>query len=1330
MIRLNQKTATVVALALAILFCAVVGWATGTVNGTRWFLKTIPSLVGMDLSAQKIEGTISNHLILTQVQLNLPQQKVELGRFELRWKPLLLLSGTVAVQELTLNGVRIQDDSPPDTTPLTLTWPQASRMAQLFDVMIMHLSVTDMSYRSLQEQPLQVASFTSSVNWQGGLLSLTGLKSTSPSTTIKGSISAGFGQPSLEGDLAIALTKPVGKMNRFTLQIQRSKGSGPEQFAGAIAITGSAGTRKLLELTGEAGMERTAINLRRLNLTRPGQRGMLNAEGSLAFYKRESVISLLIQASDLDLAPELKLTTNLSGTLSFKGTLDSYQGELILANQGREWREATVKAVYSGTRDGMKVATLTARILDGSLSGNLDLDWRSGFVLQGAINGRNLNPARIDKAWKGVANFSADAKLIWSGEAPLTGSMHAALLESSLHGQALTGELQADIADNNLSLDRLLLKGKGFDLHARGELNQRLDLVARVTDFSRLVPGSTGSLQSAGWVRWRDGQLSGALTGTGSKLAYGGTGAAAVNLSVRLDQGAGYPMHVAATLRDVVYGSSRFSSAILSLDGTLSRHSLNASLRSTDSEARLALAAGYQDGIWQGQLTRLAGRDSNGPWNLQAPASFSVSSEIISLSPLVLTGGATERLDASADFSLNPLKGQIQAKWSGLKLSRANSYLKDAKISGSSQGSMRLGFLPDNKLSLAMNASGSGTFSGQGQSVTVRSSQLTLDGNEKGLRGIVELSTASGGSLKGTFSSPSPLQLAMPEKGELAAELKGIDLLMIKPWLPDDIGLEGVISGRLKGVLLPGQRFELDGNAALSGGTLHLQRPDGEVKLTFNSATSTWNWRGETLAGSLSLVMADHGQARATFQLPIAARIPVVVNPKGPFRATVSGRVQEKGLITALFPELVQESFGELDSDLAISGTWSEPNIGGTLRLAKAGAYLPTAGISLKDVQLSARLEKNQIRINAFRANSGSGHLEGTALITLADWHVKSYQGTIGGENFLTVNFPELRIVSTPRLSFEGTPEKLSLRGELLLPELNIVSSPFRKVITPSSDVIREGKILPVEKHSALVLDAQVRLLLGDKVFVKISGIDAQLGGAMNMSFNSLERIISTGEIKVVKGRYRTYGVNLDIARGRLFFAGGPIERPALDFQALRTIGNIRAGVTVSGTLQKPVTKLYSEPAMPDVDVLAYIVLGHPLGSSGEQASLVNQAAGALLTSSQAGTLQEQLKDRLGLSTLEIQGGVGGSPGAMGYKPLQVTPPGAIPADQQTGITETVLTVGKYLTPQLYISYGKSVFTGNSLYRLRYDISKHWQIETQTGNDASGADIYYKLEFK
>jgi translocation and assembly module TamB len=1330
MIRLTKKYLGVaLAIALTVAVIAAVVWVAATTQGARWLLTTAVPLSGVSVSAQKIQGSISDRLLLKGVRVGLAQQKVEIDRLELRWKPLLLLSGTVAIQDLILNGVRIQDDAPPDNKPLNLAWPRVSETGQLFDGRIARLKVTNLSYRSLQEQPLLVTSIAGSLTWQDSILSVQELTVLSPSGRIRGSVSAGFGQPSLTSDLAIDLAQPLAEMDRFTLLARQSKETGKEPFVGYLAITGSAGTRKLLELSGDVGMAKDAVNLRRLTLTRPGQKRRITADGSLSFKTVESLLSLQVKADGLDLAPDLNVPTDLSGTLRFAGTLNSYHGDFTFANRARNWQAATVSASYQGTRKGMKLAPMNAKLLDGTLAGNLDMNWNKGFSLQGVLSGTGLNPARLDPAWKGVANFKVKGSLTRIGTAPLTGNISGALLESRLHGQALTGEVQADFKGDNISLARLALQGKGFNLLASGELDQRITLAATVSDFSLLIPGSAGTLRTDGWMRWRDKQLSGAVTGSGNSLAYSGTRVAAGNLTARLEQGPGYPLHVTAALKDVIYDAYMLDALTLEADGTLQHHTVSATVHAGKSDARLTLNAGYNDRIWKGEISRLAGRDSSGPWNLTAPASFAVSSDTCSLSPLALSAGTAERLEVAADLKLNPLGGQVRSQWSGLNLARANAYLKDMQLKGSSSGTARIGFQSGKLLSLAGNANASGTFTGQVGSMTLQRSQVTFEGSATGMRIGVDLATADSGRLKGTFSSTAPLSLSMPEKGDLTLELNGIDPALFKPWLPTETRLEGRISGHAKGILLPGKRFELDGTARLSGGTLHQQRPDGELNLAFTSTTAAWGWRGETLSGNLALVMTQYGQARGTFQLPLAARFPLAFNPNGPLRGTLVGQVQEKGMITTLFPELIQESSGVLDADLAVNGTWAVPQVGGKLRLTNVAAYLPTAGIHLKDVQLAARLEKNLMRVESFRAISGPGHLEGTALITLDGWRVTHYKGTISGDRFQTVNFPELQILSTPKLSFEGTPQKLTLRGDLQLPELKLVGSQSRTVVTPSSDVVREGVVVPVTQSSPLALDVQVRVMLGDKVQVKVAGIDAQLGGAIDLSMSRLDRISSKGEIKVIKGHYRTYGVNLEIVRGRLFFAGGTIDLPSIDVLALRTIGNIRAGVTVTGTLQRPITKLYSEPAMPDVDVLAYIILGHPLGSSGQQASLLTQAAGALLTSGQAVVLQEKIKNQLGLSTLEIQEGVGATSGAMGYKPLQVTAPGAIPAAQQAGVTETVLTVGKYLTPQLYISYGKSLFTGSNLFKLRYDIFKHWQIETQTGSGESGADLYYKLEF-
>ena len=59
-----------------------------------------------------------------------------------------------------------------------------------------------------------------------------------------------------------------------------------------------------------------------------------------------------------------------------------------------------------------------------------------------------------------------------------------------------------------------------------------------------------------------------------------------------------------------------------------------------------------------------------------------------------------------------------------------------------------------------------------------------------------------------------------------------------------------------------------------------------------------------------------------------------------------------------------------------------------------------------------------------------------------------------------------------------------------------------------------------------------------------------------------------------------------------------------------------------------------------------------------------------------------------------------------------------------------MLQVGKYLTPQLYFSYGWSLFSDSHVFRVRYNITKQWEIETRTGTEATGADIFYRIEFE
>ena len=55
------------------------------------------------------------------------------------------------------------------------------------------------------------------------------------------------------------------------------------------------------------------------------------------------------------------------------------------------------------------------------------------------------------------------------------------------------------------------------------------------------------------------------------------------------------------------------------------------------------------------------------------------------------------------------------------------------------------------------------------------------------------------------------------------------------------------------------------------------------------------------------------------------------------------------------------------------------------------------------------------------------------------------------------------------------------------------------------------------------------------------------------------------------------------------------------------------------------------------------------------------------------------------------------------------------------------LILGKHLSPRLYINYSIGLFDSASVFRLRYQLTRHWSVEAQSGT-ATGGDILYSIE--
>ena len=72
----------------------------------------------------------------------------------------------------------------------------------------------------------------------------------------------------------------------------------------------------------------------------------------------------------------------------------------------------------------------------------------------------------------------------------------------------------------------------------------------------------------------------------------------------------------------------------------------------------------------------------------------------------------------------------------------------------------------------------------------------------------------------------------------------------------------------------------------------------------------------------------------------------------------------------------------------------------------------------------------------------------------------------------------------------------------------------------------------------------------------------------------------------------------LKIRRGRLIFSNSFINNPVVDVEAIRTVDVTVAGVRIKGTLKNPQLSLFSEPSMPDADILSYLFQGRALSQN------------------------------------------------------------------------------------------------------------------------------------
>jgi translocation and assembly module TamB len=413
-----------------------------------------------------------------------------------------------------------------------------------------------------------------------------------------------------------------------------------------------------------------------------------------------------------------------------------------------------------------------------------------------------------------------------------------------------------------------------------------------------------------------------------------------------------------------------------------------------------------------------------------------------------------------------------------------------------------------------------------------------------------------------------------------------------------------------------------------------------------------------------------------------------------PLNATLRADSSALGLLYLFLPE-IDRSAGELSLDFVMGGTLGTPTVNGVMRVAKGELDFYQVNLALRDLEAEVRLLDNGFVLKS-SARSGAGRIDADAELT---WRNQQPYGNlrIKGSDLTIVDIPEARVTASPDLNFEVAARSLAATGTVLIPSARITPADLTGAVLPSTDEIIIGD-KPAPPAASFSVNSDIRLLLGKRVNLEALGLTGRLAGSLNITTTPGNPTRGSGELGVAEGKYMALGRKLDIERGRLIFSGGLVADPGIDIRATKEFPEFKAGVNVRGSLREPRMTFFSEPALPQSQVVSLLLAGGTLENA-QRSDAANAGRDALLKQGGA-ILAQQLGQRIGIEDVGIE---------------------------QNLANETSLVFGKYLSSRLYISYGISLAEAINTIKMRYSINDHWTLRTEAGKEAS-AEIVYTLE--
>jgi translocation and assembly module TamB len=442
---------------------------------------------------------------------------------------------------------------------------------------------------------------------------------------------------------------------------------------------------------------------------------------------------------------------------------------------------------------------------------------------------------------------------------------------------------------------------------------------------------------------------------------------------------------------------------------------------------------------------------------------------------------------------------------------------------------------------------------------------------------------------------------------------------------------------------------------------------------------------------------------------------------------------------------------GFITADMSITNTINSPEVSGSFGLRNGKVSLPKYGIEYSDLLMNLSVHDATLTLDTLQAKRDQGSLTGSGVLqfegsllsgtiktTQCDFlansfyviHHKDYQVQVSGDAHLTGNGLEPKFagnitvirssVFLPAIMEEAAQAQAAANKSMPL-LVKAALTPEGLADTVGSPIVRKSPPVDTTESAWYTnLRGQFKVKIPRNTWLRSPDMNLEIGeGDIDLVKNGPDFEIF-GPLKILRGQYNLYGKHFTILQGSLLFQGGPEYNPEVSMQAqyiFRSIDREKRTLKldVSGKAFKPVVQFtLDDNALEERDAIAYIMYGRSMDelTSGQksdagvaQADLAKGAAANLLSNQ----LSETLGSKLGLDVIDI--------------------------NSQGSLAAATMTVGKYLTNDLFMSYrrsigqtpGQNAEMGNVT--LEYELNKYLFLQLLQGDEStSGFDFIFKFQ--